>query len=90
MSLFNFCFFGACVCIYSGHYDKNVNVTFEAPQSGVVDMIPTSFEFKPNDGITKVEGTILGRSPGHVEIAAKSRPPNVIEYVVILPTFNAT
>lgn len=67
---------------YSGRYDENVNVSFEASQNGVVDIIPTSFEFKPNDGITKVEGTILGRSPGHVEITATSRPPSTIEYVV--------
>lgn len=69
--------------VYSGHYDKNVNVTFAATQNGIVDVAPASFEFKPNDGITKVTGTILGRSAGHVEISATSHPPNTIEYVII-------
>lgn len=64
---------------HSGHYDKNVNITFKASQKDVVDITPTSFEFEPNAGITRVEGAILGRSPGHVEITASSRPPNVIE-----------
>lgn len=56
-----------------------MNFTLKASHNGIVDIMPISFEFKPNDGVTKVEGTILGLSPGHVEITATSYPPNTIE-----------
>lgn len=75
-SLLNFCVF---LIFYSGHYDRNVNVTFNTSHSGIVDIIPTGFELKPCDGVTKIEVTILGRSSGHVEINATAHLPNTIE-----------
>lgn len=46
---------------------------------GLVDLLPGFFEFIPNsDDLANI--TIIGRSPGHVEITASAKPEDAIEY----------
>lgn len=47
----------------------------------MIDIIPSSFQFKPNSDVTDVQAMLIGRSPGHIEITASAQPSNIIEYV---------
>lgn len=46
---------------------------------GLVDLQPESFEFAPGSS-DLANITIIGRSPGHVEITASAKPEDAIEY----------
>lgn len=64
---------------HSGIIDKPINVTLQVTNNGLVDLQPGFFEFSPSTGgLTNV--TLIGRSPGHVEITAVARPEDTIEY----------
>lgn len=64
---------------YSGIVDKQINVTLQVSSNGLVDLQPSFFQFSPtSSGLTNV--TIIGLSPGHVEITASAAPEDDIEY----------
>lgn len=64
---------------FSGFIDKQINVTLKANNDGLVDLQPVSFEFTPTSS-DLANITIIGRSPGHVEITASAAPENTTEY----------
>lgn len=59
-----------------------VNVTLHASNDGMVGLQPAFIEMGPK-AISYTNVTIVGVSPGHVDITAIATPNNTIEYVNI-------
>ncbi|XP_055318367.1 cystinosin homolog isoform X2 [Sitodiplosis mosellana] len=62
----------------NGFVDKQINVTLQVNNKGLVDLQPGIFEFTPTS-VGLVNVTIIGRSPGHVEITASATPEDAID-----------
>lgn len=66
--------------IYRGNYDQHLNVTFNITQNGIATIVPNNIIFNSNLNITNFTSTIIGLSPGRIEIVALATPSIVVEY----------